>query len=126
MFLVSIILHLLVISRYRGHEGAICISMRCRQCKKAPCIEACPVKAMSKDVKTGVICIDEELCIGCNKCIEACPFGAAFLDPVSDSVIICDLCGGEPACVEYCVTGAVQYKRVDEMGVEKAEEKVVV
>ena len=102
-------------------EGGICISIRCRRCKKPPCIEACPVGAMSQDAQTGVIRIDEELCIGCVKCVEACPFGAMSLDPVTDNIIVCDLCDGEPACALYCVTGATRYVRADEIGIEKGE-----
>jgi Fe-S-cluster-containing hydrogenase component 2 len=89
--------------------------MRCRQCGKPPCIEACPVGALSRDSATGVVSVDFDTCIGCNECIQACPFGGITLDPVEQQIAICDLCGGEPACALFCSTGATQYVRMDRM-----------
>lgn len=42
-----------------------------------PCEESCPVKAISKD-EHGIEHIDENKCIYCGKCMNACPFGAIF------------------------------------------------
>ena len=49
--------------------------IRCMHCSEPPCIDACPVDAISKRID-GIVLINEELCIGCDACIEACPFGA--------------------------------------------------
>lgn len=73
----------------------------CRQCNPAPCMDICPQEAIRKSHETGVISIDEELCIQCNSCISACPFGAISIAP-DDSILVCDLCGGDPACVRFC------------------------
>ena len=53
-------------------------------------------------------------CIGCAACVDACPFGMAALHPESGLALICDLCGGDPACVKRCATGAIVY---DEAGI---------
>ena len=37
----------------------------CTQCAEAPCIESCPVEALHRDEKTGVVVVDGELCTGC-------------------------------------------------------------
>ncbi|UCH38689.1 MAG: 4Fe-4S dicluster domain-containing protein [Gammaproteobacteria bacterium] len=64
----------------------------------------------------GVILIDKELCIGCGKCIDACPYGVRSFDPFvkaggdpeKQAADKCDLCvhrldnGLEPACVNTC------------------------
>jgi carbon-monoxide dehydrogenase iron sulfur subunit len=87
----------------------------CRQCGTAeaaalaPCVAACPVGALSKDEHTGAIRIRAETCIGCAACVDACPFGMAALHPETGTAIICDLCGGDPACVKRCATGAIVY-----------------
>ena len=47
----------------------------CNHCTDAPCIEACPVepKAMFK-TKDGITMHNDERCIGCRACQEACPY----------------------------------------------------
>ena len=90
-------------------EGGRCVISQCKQCKKPPCIDACPVDAISKDAELGIIKIDQEICIGCGECAEACPFGSIFVDQELDEMIVCDLCGGDPACVDYCVTNALKW-----------------
>ena len=81
----------------------------CRLCGKAPCISACPTGALTKNVQTGVVHVNDEICIGCGACVQACPFDAAFLHPETGRALICDLCGGDPACVRRCATGAIAY-----------------
>jgi Fe-S-cluster-containing hydrogenase component 2 len=48
-------------------------------------------------------------CIGCASCVDACPFGMAALHLETGLAVICDLCGGDPACVKRCATGAIVY-----------------
>ena len=42
----------------------------CSQCKKPPCEDACPVGAINRN--DGVVKIDQEVCISCFRCIDAC------------------------------------------------------
>ena len=42
-----------------------------------------------------------------------CPFGGPSFDPIEKRVVKCDLCDGNPVCVEVCPTGALQYVRAD-------------
>jgi len=70
---------------------------------------SCPANAIKRDPKTGAIIVQEEKCVGCGNCIHVCPYGAAFLDPVTKKAIICDLCGGDPACVRACPVDALKY-----------------
>lgn len=79
----------------------------CRQCRKAPCAAACPVGAIQFDQQTRAWLVDEPLCDGCGQCIEACPFEAIWLDPVTERAIKCDLCGGAAWCVVACPAGAL-------------------
>ena len=90
------------------------IPMHCRHCEKPPCIESCPVDAISKR-SDGVVLFNEEICIGCQECVEACPFGAPQYNPEKDAVKACDLChhridkGLLPACVQNCPTDALVF-----------------
>jgi Fe-S-cluster-containing dehydrogenase component len=54
----------------------------CNHCSDAPCVEACPVtpKAMFK-TKDGITMHNNERCIGCRACQQACPYS---LDEVVD------------------------------------------
>jgi len=46
----------------------------CRQCVTPPCVINCPVGAAFVDTENGnVRRIDQEKCIGCQKCLEMCP-----------------------------------------------------
>ena len=60
-------------------------------------------------------------CTGCGACVDACPFGMATLHPESGLALICDLCGGDPACVKRCATGAIRYERAGAVAQEKRE-----
>ena len=80
----------------------------CRQCDRARCAETCPRNAITRSTGTGAWTIDRSLCIACGACIDACPFQAMFLHPVSGRPVKCDLCGGDdPACVRACHFGVL-------------------
>jgi len=82
----------------------------CRMCRRAPCLAACPTDALYRDASTGAILLRSADCIGCADCVDACPFGMASLHPQTGLALICDLCGGDPACVKRCATGAILYE----------------
>jgi carbon-monoxide dehydrogenase iron sulfur subunit len=74
----------------------------CIQCAEQLCVDACPVGAIEPDVGNAVVRIDHQLCTGCLECVEACPYGGILVDPTTSLPMNCDLCGGEPECVEFC------------------------
>jgi carbon-monoxide dehydrogenase iron sulfur subunit len=85
------------------------VPMSCQQCESAPCQAICPVKAISRDENLNRVMIDYDTCIGCRMCVAVCPFGAMVYDHIGKKVMKCDLCDGEPQCVRFCETQAVQY-----------------
>jgi TPP-dependent indolepyruvate ferredoxin oxidoreductase alpha subunit len=83
------------------------VAIACKACKEAPCVAACPEKALTQSTETGVVTVDEDKCNGCGWCIEACDYGAITLHPDKRKVIVCDMCNGEPECVQFCPEGAL-------------------
>jgi tetrathionate reductase subunit B len=83
----------------------------CNQCEKPPCVQVCPVKATFA-TPDGAVIVDKERCIGCRYCIQACPYGARYLHPMTKTADKCTFCyhrvvkGLQPACVEVCPTKA--------------------
>jgi len=96
----------------QGDEGPFTPNV-CRQCEDAPCAAACPVEAITLNEITGAWVVDAEECIACGACVEACPYGAIFLDEELGVALKCDLCGGEPECAAMCPTGAIWVRTVD-------------
>jgi Fe-S-cluster-containing dehydrogenase component len=74
-------------------------------------MDVCPVKAIYRDPQIGIVKVKTEVCIGCRKCIFACPFGAVFFNVKERIVLKCDLCEGDPKCVKFCKTGAIRYRK---------------
>ena len=81
----------------------------CRMCRNARCIDVCSTGALNEDPETGLVVLNAELCNGCGNCVEACPFHAIWVDEQAGLAVKCDLCGGQPACVTACSTGALRY-----------------
>ena len=55
-------------------ENRVFVTNACQNCLEHPCVEICPKKAVS--IVNGKSHIDEEKCIKCGKCIEACEYHA--------------------------------------------------
>jgi molybdopterin-containing oxidoreductase family iron-sulfur binding subunit len=84
----------------------------CMQCDKPPCVAVCPVKAPgaatfkeTKGSAAGLVVIDYSTCIGCGKCVPACPYGARALDDGSNHS------DGTPARQPYEAAAAFEYGR---------------
>lgn len=86
----------------------------CRQCGQARCVEACPEGALSRHPVTKAVLLDTSLCTKCGRCSEACSFQAVAFSPADGYPLFCDLCGGDPACVKRCATGAIRFGRAGE------------
>ncbi|MFS2224548.1 hydrogenase 2 operon protein HybA [Pantoea sp. B65] len=103
----------------RDNNGYAYIKKQCMHCVDPNCVSVCPVGALKKDAKTGVVHYDASVCTGCRYCMVACPFDVPKYDYENPTGKIhkCELCnqqglerldkGGLPGCVEVCPTGAV-------------------
>jgi TPP-dependent indolepyruvate ferredoxin oxidoreductase alpha subunit len=83
-------------------NNAAPFAVTCQVCPNAPCVTSCNTGALSKSVKTGLITVDENKCVGCGLCVKACSFGAVVLDSIKRKVFVCDTCQGDPVCVKNC------------------------
>jgi len=95
------------------------IPMTCQQCQDAPCMNVCPVKAISRDEELGRLFIDYDVCIGCRSCVAVCPFGAMNFNIKDKQVFKCDLCDGDPQCVRFCEEKAIDFLEVDDVSIYK-------
>ncbi|RRJ83658.1 hydrogenase 2 operon protein HybA [Aestuariirhabdus litorea] len=103
----------------RLEDGTFSFSKRqCMHCVDAGCVSVCPVKAMKKDPKTGIVSHDPDACIGCRYCVMACPYNVPKYeyDEAFGQIQKCQLCnqkgveridqGQITGCTEVCPTGA--------------------
>ena len=93
------------------------VATTCRFCEKASCVTACPRGALKQSEKAGIILVDEAKCDKCAWCVQACQYGGIFLHPVQ-KVVSCDLCKGEPKCIEFCPEEALELV-TDDMASQK-------
>ena len=86
--------------------------MRCNHCADAPCVSICPTEALYTR-EDGIVDFDNDRCIGCKSCMQACPYDALYIDPDTHTAAKCNYCahridlGLEPACVNVCPEHAI-------------------
>lgn len=72
-----------------SEEGAypdavnVYLPVLCEHCADAPCLEACPTGATYRD-EDGIVCINHSGCIGCQSCVNACPYNVRTYLPPTD------------------------------------------
>jgi carbon-monoxide dehydrogenase iron sulfur subunit len=89
-------------------------ALTCRGCQDARCVKACPERALSQSESTGLLIIDQDKCKGCDWCVQACEHGGITIHSETGKAIACNLCEGEPKCVESCPEEALEIVESDE------------
>ena len=109
-----------VIDYYEGEtyiasevDGKVDMKFRstlCNHCANPACVAACPTGAMHKSEETGIVSVDQDICIGCNTCGNTCPYEIPVLQEERCVMGKCNLCAGrldqgkDPFCVQACPT----------------------
>lgn len=93
--------------------------LRCNHCDDAPCIEICPTVSLFRRAD-GIVDFDNERCIGCKSCMQACPYDALYIDPERNTAAKCNFdasridMGYKPACEVVCPTQAILSGDIDD------------
>jgi Fe-S-cluster-containing dehydrogenase component len=106
----------------------------CQQCENSPCVGVCPTGASYRDPDNNVVLINKEICIGCQYCVYACPYGVRQFNEEEGVVEKCTLCNhltsksdgveniedtadpehAVPPCVHNCSCGARYFGDLDD------------
>ena len=93
----------------------------CRHCDEPPCVDACSEEAIVRR-SDGMVVMDYDLCIGCQLCIEACPYDVIEFDDDKDIAQKCNLChhrvenGLIPACADNVCPAHCIYFSINNTG----------
>lgn len=94
----------------------------CQHCKQPACEGVCPVSAIKK-LPFGPVVINEDKCIGCRYCYQACPYKVPRFDFEKRVTRKCHMCYNripllnymKPACVAACPVNALFFDYKDEV-----------
>jgi anaerobic dimethyl sulfoxide reductase subunit B (iron-sulfur subunit) len=99
----------------------------CNHCEHPVCVRVCPTSAMYSDEVDGTVQHDDPMCIGCQYCVNACPYGNPRY--LSGSMVVhkCNACvelrtsGEQVACVAACPMRALEFGELDELRIMHPE-----
>jgi Fe-S-cluster-containing dehydrogenase component/CRP-like cAMP-binding protein len=67
-----------------GAERALLLPGSCQHCKHPACMMDCPTGAIGRDLaggRAGDVFVRDDLCVGCGRCVTACPWGSVQMAP---------------------------------------------
>lgn len=123
-----------IVNRYYDSlwmEGPVYSKVQCNHCEEPACASACLVGALKK-TRMGPVIYDEEVCIGCRYCINACPFYIPtyeYSNAFSPKVQKCFMChhkitkGEIPACSGVCPVEAITFGKRSQL-ISLARDKI--
>ena len=110
------------------------VPLSCLHCANPLCVKACPVDAISKRGKDGIVLVDASKCLGkdkCDKCFKACPYDAPqFGSDVDSKMNKCDCCvdmlaeNKMPYCVSHCSHKALDAGPLEELKAKYGDQQI--
>jgi len=82
-------------------------------------MKICPTSALYR-ADNGVVDFNDDDCIGCKSCMNACPYDAIYINPETNTAHKCNFCnhrvtnGQQPSCVVVCPTQAIVVGDLDD------------
>jgi len=96
-------------------------------CTFAACAAVCPVEAITK-YEEGPVVINQDVCIGCEYCIHACPWEVITKNEITGKASKCTMCSDrisedkQPFCVQACPVDALDFGFSEEIS-DKAKKQ---
>ena len=87
----------------------------CHHCQDAPCVDACPTRALWRRDDDGMVVLEHDKCVGCQRCGEECPYDALSFDEDLGTADKCNMCEHRiaedkaPMCEVVCPTRAIHF-----------------
>lgn len=99
------------------------LAFSCGHCENPVCMTACKHNAIIKEEKYGAVLVDQDKCVGCRDCYDACPYGAPKFasDESGTKMSKCTMCidrlerGEQPVCVMSCPLRAFDFGKLDDL-----------
>jgi anaerobic dimethyl sulfoxide reductase subunit B (iron-sulfur subunit) len=105
-------------------------SASCNHCDKPECVGICPTGAMYK-AEDGTVQHDDDTCIGCEACVEACPYNVPIMRRDREISGKCDACksfrdnGMNPVCVDACNMRCLDFGDLDGLRAKYGSDTVI-
>ena len=104
----------------------VSVPVQCKHCENPACQAFCRSEAIVR--LDNRVAVDQDKCIGCKSCAQACPFGAVHMvglgfetNPDGSFKAVankCDLCPNEsrgPSCVRVCPTECLKLVQEEDL-----------
>ncbi len=102
------------VNKDQEENGYAYIKKQCMHCVDPNCVSVCPVSALKKDPKTGIVHYDKDVCTGCRYCMVACPYNVPKYDLLRRNIIAPHLYGEkEGGGTQVLVLTGVPYENLD-------------